>query len=90
MIECKICGKQFKNTIVYHIKKEHNISTKEYSEKYGNVYSQEYSQKISNNAKRLWKTKNYREKQKEKAKIKFTESVRSQLPRSKLTGLVTN
>lgn len=90
MIECKICGKQFKNTIVYHIKKEHNISTKEYSEKYGNVYSQEYSQKISNNAKRLWKTKNYREKQKEKAKIKFTESVRNKMSSVKIEGYRNN
>jgi hypothetical protein len=51
MLECKICGRQFvKNNIVSHLKNKHNITGREYKEKYNSpvlIQSEETKQKLS-------------------------------------------
>ena len=42
MIKCEICGEEFKGMIGWKHLKKHNITTKQYKEKYGNVVSPEF------------------------------------------------
>jgi hypothetical protein len=42
MIECKICNREFKNTIGWKHLRTHDLTTTEYKEQYGEVVSEEY------------------------------------------------
>lgn len=81
MITCKICGKSVKHDLVTHIRNSHKITKVEYIEKYGETvfYSEELLKKRSETCKNNWNKDEYRQKQKEKAKIKYTEEVREKM-----------
>lgn len=79
MLKCKLCGHEVKYRLIEHILKKHSdvISLDEYKERYGEVVSEEYREKYSNIFKNKWKDDEYREKQREKAHIKYTDDVKA-------------
>ncbi len=65
MVKCIICGVEKKCSIVEHLKFEHQLTTKEYKEKFPNssVKSDDELKKMSERTKKNWSNSEYRDKQ---------------------------
>lgn len=63
MIKCIICGIEKEYSIVEHLKFVHNMTSKEYKEKYNlEVRSEEFKKNTSKHSKNVWLQKGYKEK----------------------------
>jgi hypothetical protein len=80
-VVCQICGKYFKR-LFHHVKKYHNLNSKEYKEKYGKLLSDVDREgnlktlKISRDE--LWKTKEFRDiHSSDEIKLKISNSLKN-------------
>lgn len=63
MIKCLICGAERKMSIVEHLKSVHNMSSKEYKEKYNAEYrTEEFRKSVSEQQKKVWSDPEYKER----------------------------
>lgn len=86
MIKCKICSAEFKNIISWKHLKKHNITTKEYKEKYGELVSQEFrdlksKQSSGNN------NPNYGRKHTDEVKRKISKANKGNIPHNLSKGM---